>query len=391
MVIFEIQRGYFKVWDGKTSYDCYVDAQRDFPNLPELDEVYQLCQAEGLTQEQTIEVMLSVFHTRRLFKGGYLKNISLVFGFVGPRGSGKSVGASALAIIDFLLDGKTVWSNMDIEITVKYRDCEKVFRSEPLDKASLMDINDFEANFADGLIMIDELNIEIGDARRSMANQMLWFDFMLQEVRKRKMNICYQLQAEEWAGNRSRWQTDFYIVCRDRAFMGNSPKSEDIGRFSRWRIHDMSGIVTGELKWADGYHKRIDHFAELTFWNTPFWNCYNTGQIQKYQKYDPAKAQKQSDGKLVIDEVTFSRLTAGYSVLPELVARILDIKGQRVLRDDIWEILGVTARSEQTKIGTLLRSLGCEEYRDSNNKRGYILPDKEALAERLQELGVETL
>lgn len=397
MVTFEIQKGYFRVWDGKTSYNLLPWEKENHPNflkeydekLPDLDRVYNLCQQYKLSSEQTIDFMLKVFFLDRLVKNGYLHDLSLVVAFIGPRGSGKSVGAAEYAILDYLLDGKPVWSNMNIELKVKYRDCEKIFRSMPLDKAALMDINDFESQFADGLILIDELNIEIGDARRSMSNTMLWFDFMLQEVRKRKMNICYTVQAEEWAGSRSRWQTDLYIACRDAAFIKGRPTKDTIGRHSRWRIYDMSGIMTGDIKYSTGYDRnKVDWFTEMFIWNTPFWNTYNTTQIQAYEKFDPTKKDVQN-GQITIDERTFKALTAGYNVLPEMIVRIIDNYQNRILRSDVWRILGVDDQATKTKIGELLHSLGATDYRTSNGGRGYVLPDKETLNSRLRELGVE--
>ena len=388
MIEFEIQKGYFKVHDGMTCYDLFIDEQKEFPDLPDPDTVYSICQDGGMTEGQTIMTMLQTFHTKRLFKGGYLKPLSLVFAFVGGRGSGKSCGAAQLASVDFLLDGKTVWSNMDIGLAVRYKDCRKVFKSQNLDKASLMDINAFETQYADGLVLLDEANIEISDSRRSMSNTMLWFDYTLQEVRKRRMNICYTVQDEEWVGKRSRFQTDLYVVCHDHAFLDKQRQADDIGRHSRWRVHDMSGCVTGELKYRDGHRHFVDHFKEVIVWNTPFWKTYDSGQMQKYEKYDPSKARSGNDNKLVIDQEAFKRLSAGYSILPEMVLKIIDSGYDRIPRDDLWAILNVTDHSTKTKVGELLNSLGCESYRITGNRYGYRIPDKETLKDRLDELGI---
>jgi len=390
MVTFEIQKGYFKVWDGKTAYNAFIlegGNKESHSYLPDLDIIYGYCIAHHYEPEKTIDLMLQIYHVDRLFKSGYLQDLSLVTAFIGPRGSGKSVGATAYAVIDYLLAGKPVWSNMPIELKVKYRDCEKIFRSEPLDKAALMDINEFESQFADGLILIDEMNIEIADSRRSMSNTMLWFDMMLQEVRKRKMNICYMLQAEEWAGSRSRWQTDIYVVCRDRAFLDGHPTKDKIGRRSRWRLHDMSGIITGDIKFMAGFDRnKVDYFEEITFWNVPFWGVYQTHQMQAYEKFDPSK---KNDRKLVIDTETLNRLTAGYQVLPEMIVNLLDSVGGRILRSEVWELLKVDDQAERTKIGSLLHDLGVDDYRDTYGNRGYILPAKEILTEKLAKLGVK--
>lgn len=392
MVTFAIGKGIFTVWDGKTKYNYQVQklsAGAAYEALLEPDDIYDLCQRSGCSEGQTIDMLLKYMHWQRILKCKHLAKLSIVFGLIGPRGSGKSVGAVQYAVIDYLLAGKTVWSNMDIELNVRYRDCNKVFRSEPWEKAALMDINDFETKYSNGLILIDELNIVMGDARRSMSNAALWFSYMLQEVRKRQINICYTLQSEDWADSRMRWQTDFYAACLDLALLRQTNQEHDLGRKSRWRMHDMSGLVTGEIQHAEGYDRnKVASYGDFFVWNTPFWGVYNSGQIQRYEKYDPTKANISED-KLTIDEVTFRRLTAGYSVIPELVVKLLDLKSQRVLRSDVWQILQVSDRADQTKIGGLLHSLGCEDFRASDGQRGYILPDRETLKTRLSELGVE--
>lgn len=394
MQTFEINRGYFTIWDGKTKYDYHVLADHNYDGIPEPEVIYEYAKRKGLNQEQIIDLLLSFCHRDRIFKFGYLADLSLVVGFVGPRGSGKSCGAAGYAIVDYMLAGKTVWSNMLIEFKVKYKDCEKIFRSEPLDKASLMDINDFENKYADGLIMIDELNIEIGDARRSMSNQMLWFDFMLQEVRKRKMNICYQLQAEEWAGSRSRWQTDIYVGCIDYAFLNGKPKKENIGRFSRWKLYDMSGIITGEIKFADGFHKKVQHFNQIKFWNTPFWNAYDTTQMQVYQKFDPSKVKRENGG-YEVDKDAFEALTSRYLSNPEVPAVLLEMvnryANESMLRSDIYKVLSIEDHREISETGELLRKLGFTDGPRLTNGRSYIVPDKDLFLKRLNELGVQII
>lgn len=394
MQTFEIQQGYFTIWDGKTKYDYHVYEKHDYAGIPDPEVIYKYCQAKGFSQEHTIDALLLLCHRNRIFKFGYLEDLSLVVGFTGPRGSGKSCGAAAYAVIDYLLAGKSVWSNMKIEVKVKYKDCEKIFSSQPLDKASLMDINDFESQYENGLIMIDELNIEIGDARRQMANQMLWFDFMLQEVRKRKVNICYQLQSEEWAGSRSRWQTDIYVSCHDYAFLKGQPKKTDIGRFSRWKLFDMSGIITGEIKWADGYHHKVEHFNQLRFWNTPFWNAYDTTQMQSYKKFDPSKVNRSESG-YEVDQTAFEALTSRYlsdPEVPELLLKMVNrYEGQAMLRSDIYKVLGIEDHRQISETGELLRKLGFSDGPRLTNGRSYTVPGKDIFLKCLDELGVRII
>jgi len=82
MVTWEIRKGYFLVHneDGKQVplFLGPYDTVNTFSFLPDMDDVYDDCQDKGLTQEQTIDVMLKIYHIRRFFRDGYLKDKELV-------------------------------------------------------------------------------------------------------------------------------------------------------------------------------------------------------------------------------------------------------------------------------------------------------------------------
>ncbi len=380
MVKFEIRDGGFLVWDGKTSYlvDGLKNVTRE--HTQNMDQDYAWMLSRDIPPHIIIDTLLRQYHHGRVFKWGYLANLSLVISLIGSRGSGKSVGAVAISIFDYFMRGKRVWSNLPIEFKVSYRDTEKLYQSIPLDKAVLLDINDFSNEFADGLILIDELNIAMTDSRRSMSNVSLFFSYLLQEVRKRKMSILYTMQSENWADSRLRWQTDFYIQCRDKSFLSGKPTEDSIGRKSLWKVHDMSGMVTGEVKMTDKYRHIVEPYQELTIFNTPFWNCYSTEEMQTYE---PMKVSV-SGGKepLQLTEGQIKEKEDNTAVL-WAVFRNLRVAGfEKVTKSELWGILDIKTHQEKTKTGELLTGLGFKTSRGDKG-REYKIPSLDELEGRV--------
>lgn len=387
MNIFEIKKGYFKVYDGKTAYSLYVDENRHFEGLPEPEYLYKRCQDKGLTPEQTIDMMLKFLHRRRIFKGDWLGALDLVIGLVGPRGSGKSVGMTGICVLDGLLAGRRVVSNLPISIKVRYRDCEKVLSTEELDPSTLLDINEFTRNYYDCMIALDEVNTFLADALRSTTNQALHFSYVLQQMRHRHLDFIYTSQNETWQTDRLHFQTDFYIRCRDAAFYKGRPKKEDIGRFSRWEIHDMSGTVTGEV--LHGRYNRIPPYKTMKFHNTPFWNCYDTELMQRRQKVIVNTYAEQPSG-LVMDEIKLKKLQDRLGVPVNIIKRFINLNINKISRSELWDILGISDnRGMQTKFGTAAKILGCETTRNGDT-REYNIPSQAILIKNLAKLNLET-
>lgn len=387
MNTFEIEKGYFKVHDSKTAYPLYVDKNRDFSNLLEPEAIYQLCQSRGLDEGRTINVMLKQLHRRRIFKGDWLGELDLCIAFIGPRGSGKSVGATGVAILDGLLAGRRVVSNMPIAVKVKYRDAEKVFQTEDIDATMMLDVNEFSRNYFNVMVVVDEVNVYLADSMRSTSNQALFFSYILQQMRHRQLDFIFTTQSEMWQTNRMRFQTDFYVKCMDYAMLNSGkPKKEDIGRKSRWEIHDMSGLVTGEVLETDLVTRRVPPFTEKVFWNTPFWNCYSTELMQKREKH--LDTSHQDEKSVALDKAHFERLAVRYQTPTRLILQAINMGMASVPSRELWEVLGITGdRGMQTKMGRLLKDLGCTD-KDGTNRKEYIFPTQAEMLKRLNDMGL---
>jgi hypothetical protein len=275
---------------------------------------------------------------------------------------------------------------MPIAVKVKYKDLEKVFRSEDLDKAALLDINDFEQNYRDCLLFIDEINVQLAESRRSQSNKALFFSYVMQQLRHRQLDVIYTTQNDSFLETRLRYQTDLYIVCRDNAFLNGTPKKDDIGRKSRWRLHDMSGFVTGEIM-HEGRSGGVPYYKQLTFWNTPFWGCYDTSLMQRYEDI-PTKKYKAETPGYNLDYDRLADFQERYGVPVKLVLDIINCDFSYIGKKDLWKILNIEDNHGlKVKLGSILTELGVGTSSGTNG-RVYTFPAQSMMIKKLADMGI---
>lgn len=278
-----------------------------------------------------------------------LVKLSKCIGLIGPRGSCKSLTAAAMGIIDYLIPGYELISNMEIKWALKLADYIVGYRSTELDQAEFLNF-DTRDNVA---VMIDEVNIEFSEARRSSTNRNLIFNKILQQLRKKKMNLVYTVQHEMWVDNRLRYQTDFFIRCQDICLKpGGIYLPFEFGEFATWTIYDMSGFL-GQGSYQETNKPVIEN------WKVPtkkWWGCYDTSLIQG--------EEQQSYGRVQGDEISLQR--SEYIVKQEEnVATVMDtIKS---LHDDgieliktnvLYDLLGIKTQKGKIYVGKILKDMG---------------------------------
>lgn len=287
----------------------------------------------------------------RFLNHGRLTKLAKCIGLIGPRGSCKSLSASAMNIIDYMVPGYNVISNMEIAWGLHIGGLDAIYQSEKLDKAAVtnFDIEDKT------VLMVDEVNLEFSEARRSMTNRALIFNKILQQLRKRKINLIYTVQHEMWIDSRLRWQTDFFIRTKDVCLQpGGLYLPYDFGEWAAWTIFDMSGYL-GQGAFADTQRPVIENWR---FHGKPWWNSYNTDQIQGIED-EPATA----------DGIKLKR--AEYIVQEEnnlaiIQDTIMDLHNQGISTIEtakLYEILGIHDHKGKTYLGKILKELGVQ-YQD---------------------------
>jgi len=246
----------------------------------------------------------------------HLRNRELVVGFVGPRGSGKTVGGTRTLVLDYLMAGYNAWSNIDIAINVPVNGKLKELRTKPLDK---LDLQQLDRVYENGVIFMSEVNTEIADARRAMAESNIKFSYIVQQIRHRKLNVIWDTQSEMMIENRLRWQTDVFIKCQDISLLPSS-RHTGIGELSKWELYDMTGIVKGE----NPVNTKDALFDTMVMWNRPWWNCYDTSFIHGLNEVKPEEEQ-QSEAEIKALEIASDE---------KIIAQLKS--GGRILKDEVW-------------------------------------------------------
>jgi hypothetical protein len=349
MIEISIAKGYLIIRDEKGQiYPGWVgDHPPFYPELPEVDDVYQKCLTRNIPGDHIIDILLKMFHRQRIIRSGYLEELNLVLGLVGGRGAGKSCGAAGIGIYDFLLCGMPLISNMDIQVRVRYKTVAKIFKSQNLSLVNLVNVKDQSNMYRDCCLVVDEVNLEMGDARRSMANKNLNFSFALQQLRKRKLHIIHTAQSEMHCDERVRFQTSMYISCKDAAYNDGLPQPGSLGRKAHWKLYDTSGVVNGEI--TDDKRMVI---KEWDFHNTPFWNSYNSWEIQTG---DDDACPEASD-IVIKDTPELAALKTENRTAQQIVDYISGLGIKKVYKDTIWDSLGITDTSTRTSVGMRLRN-----------------------------------
>jgi len=281
----------------------------------------------------------------------HLRNRSLIIGLVGPRGSGKSVGAARIVVLDYLLRGKAVWSNMEIGIRIPFDGEYLTLTTQPLDKLELADLAQV---YHDGVLFIDEVNMEIAEARRAMSTQNLMFSYILQQLRKRRLNLIWTAQSEMHVEDRLRWQTDFFITCTD-ASLDNNGTHCGVGELSHWTVYDYAGMITGHPPSTP---------TDSIIWrgtirNKPWWNAYSTWQMQGIDKEVENVEEATEDP----EDCEAERIAS------EISAYFKEVGKESISPSTLWRLFGVQDHNMRIRVGKALRGHGIEK---SANGRRYI-------------------
>lgn len=299
---------------------------------------------------------------KRFINFGRNTKLSKCIGLIGPRGSCKSVGAAAMGILDYLVPGYKLISNMEVKWGVRVCDMLAAYSSEPLDKMELL-----KFNIADKVAaLIDEVNIEFSEARRSMTNRNLIFNKILQQLRKRAMNVIYTVQHEMWVDNRLRYQTDIFIKTKDVCLKpGGIYLPYDFGEYASWKMYDMAGIF-GHGAYQDTLTPIID---DWWFRAKQWWNTFDTNEIQGLESenygIDSQELQIKRSDYVVKQESDLSYIFDTFE----------DWHNQgitQIASADVFKFFGIETHRGKTWLGGILRDIGVQ-YQEWN--KTYKIPN----------------
>jgi len=240
---------------------------------------------------------------------GYGKGLNLykdlMGGIHGARGSGKSLFLSYL-LAKKMRSGRPVWSNYPISFFVIEPDGKLTYyESMPLDFNKFYAFSPLVRN---GAVGITELQYYV-EARTSGKAQNRIATYQIMQLRKTALSFMYDVQDRAWVDKRFGWSNDFDIECQDIAKLGYSGSTAHgypkrvydaygklrEGAFTRFRLEDTSGVLTGAKHRDTGIKYGPYQFAGFNFWDiypTHFIvDAYEA--MNSYKK--PNKAQEKRD------------------------------------------------------------------------------------------------
>lgn len=253
-------------------------------------------QMEDILRKESMlqAIYRKIIRSRIGYSPFHRKNIKkdLIIGFIGSRGGGKSSSAAVTSLVDFDLDGCQVFSNMQVGLDIlvseqNIRDFSSDFgysmtgvpegiyhfRTKPLDLARLLL---FDPEYVGGCLLVDEINVEFSEARRSMSNTNLLSNRVVQELRHLQCSMLYTSLSEMYVDSRIRENTDGFCKCLDLA---NTPSgistNKKTGEDFSWKGYYMDSCFNGE-----SYYNTNKVAFEAVLHFTPWQGIHSTLQYQ---------------------------------------------------------------------------------------------------------------
>lgn len=340
-------------------------------DLMPCEEFYAKLKAEGLPNEAILKKMILMYIPWYCFNVGHLENISTVLGLIGHRGSCKTASAVYMMIFDYQIRDKSVYSNVEIAVKVRYKDCEKEYHSKPWTGTDMLAL---EGDTRGGVVFVDEINLSAASSQKRMSNANYEWNNELQQLRKKQLNVIWTAQSWKTVDDLTRWQSDWVIETQD-CFNDHSYKAKCPGDKAKWSIFELSGL-SGQFDLAyELEHRWLMHYKigeTMMVWLRPIaWYAYDTYQAQSadyFQKYKIRQAEIDFEQKQVL-------LEARQKTAQGIIEQILEQNLPQFFADTLWE--GVEAdQALKTKVGMLLKETH-EKHREADGLRRYYYTQKE--------------
>ena len=238
---------------------------------------------------------------------------------------------------------------------------EVVYESEELDKKALFRLDE---QYRDCVLFVDEINLDMAEARRSTSNVNLNLNKVGQELRHLEAALIYTVISEMWVDARIRQLTDIFIRTEDTALdMKSLQNKQTPGIKARWTVFSMSRKLNGSTYNKNTGAGKLGPYYVRT---REMWDAYDTFEMQASESLKYGDFMKGS--KLEVDaapRVTQERDEWGwlepiaqeilksnelwvpadqYYTHPEVVARRIP---KKVLSGQLNILYGIVAKQRQ--------------------------------------------
>lgn len=303
-------------------------------------------------------------------------NRDVIIGLIGDRGDGKSLGGSIISICDYMVWDEPCFSNLDININFNID--EQIaseysvepgsvsFHSRPLDMIKFLR---FDPEYRGGVFFIDEINVAVADARRSMSNQNIEATDVGQQLRKLESALIYTSVHEMFVEWRIRDMTDVFIVTRDTAL---SPEGlamkKPPGLEFEWTIYPMSRKLTGER------YQDTKQTMKGTIYGRRWWGAVDTLRRQDRRKYSvPIGSGTLEEAELDIGESpSITKAKSQWGWLYDAIRNLHEEGYEEISNWELWDYLQINERGIlSTEVGKQLARMGIRPIRRDGRGRCY--------------------
>jgi len=281
---------------------------------------------------------------------------SNVLVFTGARGSGKTMSAVVQCIVDMVVYGQTIVSNVPISFLFKDDDGSKpkLYQSLPL---SIDDVVKLDETIKNCVILWDEMPLWLY-SRQSNALLNRLAGLILTLLRKRSMSLYVTSQFLKLIDSNVRIQMDCEVRCSDMSYKWHNLRR---GELIQQTILDVSGRFTGATyEESKRSYERLLHASD-------FWGVFDS-----YASFDIYDAQTKYRLAGKVKEIVPGDVEDAYTpdLLEQVKREIADIPPARYeaseLQNYIKNALGVNL--DNRALGRLFKAAGLKY---SKSTKGY--------------------
>jgi hypothetical protein len=270
---------------------------------------------------------------------------ALMIGWIGDRGGGKSAGTAVDAVVDQMISGKAVPSNMLIKCDINVDDdiARKYglntggivhYESEPLKKDALLNFTEEDRGKC---FVVEEINVEYANVRRPMANTNVDFNETVQQARHFEISILYNVINEMFIDQQLRTMTDIFIKTHDTAFdLDSLEAKKERGLDFKWEVYPWSAYLCGEQGKYKNTHKSLPPMY-LPF--KPWRGIYSTLVTQKKGIYSLSTKDKNRQLLASITTESSPEMQEHFNKWGYLYPKIVEIYESGIQEMDLYELL----------------------------------------------------
>lgn len=307
-------------------------------------------------------------------------------GFIGEPGDCKTISATKLTIRDFMLHGIPCYSNMHIKVTVRISDDnpllqkwglpggEVIYETNEFDKYALFR---FDERFRKSVIFVDEINLEMAEARRSSSNLNLNTNKVGQELRHLEAALIFTVINEMWVDGRIRELTNVFFRTQDTALDAeNLALKKTPGEVARLMMYPMSRKINGQT-----YYQNQKAFGPYYLYVRDMWSAYDTLEIQASEALKYGIDIKHND-IIVEDTENHKQVKEDWDWLNNLATDLFERGELEVPANEFYNHPEVVKRGyNQRQLTELLKSLipglrTKQKYIDGFRESVYVLPQE---------------